>query len=1321
METNKMKITGSSNRFADYFVICGLDLSSGLEPDNFSGDSNLQSTPLERPYKCKVLGHYPENVPWNPFDVNGVCMLCLPHGLQFRTQKHILEPKFHSFVITKEDGRRTYGSSYVFYEEVHNRKICSAMQTLQAMHWAELSSGQPRTKPPDHNTRSLPRHFKLTAHRPKAAQSYYDHSKDTLYVTKSITLISQMPYVRAARLFLSGLYRCWKDQHSLSLESYVYNLLYQVTIPQPGRSLTFHCYPDVKATIQRPSAIEELPLFDFPLRELFNLMTVESVLQLFTCLLLENQILLCSSEYQRLMQVAESIMCLLFPFSWPHVYVPILPASLQHFLDAPVPFVMGLHSRENRINIPSEANLCYVDLDTQVMQLPEELPSFPQKTEFIAEINDLLRKYKIGCDVDRNSNSLSSSPCCDKVGMGGGDIMTSSCTLPASAWRPRKHSWANDLDEDTNHIEMTGSEALKRLVNLARKTRVSLEGVGSFDWDGQSETDNDYNDDDQIFDEGELYAQELLFNNALREIFLNRFVHIFSTYEHFIIQPNQDREQWLSDRESMQNFDKATFLSDQPQQHQPFLSRFIESQMFATLIDNKIMSAWVKVEPNLRVFERRIKLLRKSEGLVRTPCYEPCSTINDSQRLLEKRLASVDIEVPDPQEVLTNHVSRNTRAGFPLLDSNILNQEPALRNRKQKVNLSSISSSGWKLSQSASSNSLDELDYGNDIISQPQMQSQQPRRSPSEARPLGTALATLQPPPPDMSPALIAQTNWNFVEKLLKDCKAKTKRMLVEKMGSEAVELGHTGQTSLVEENTLIASLCDLLERIWSHGLQAKQGKSALWSHLTNYQELEECNNSSKPIDPNFLSPNLSSSALETSPPLSTKPSRSRSETRASSRQAYNHDENNSLPSLPSLPCSLTFDMRCIQAMTDIKTQIGYARAFVRLSLEKKLLSRHLRTLLADSALLKSQYKRYAFLRCEEEREQFLYHLLTLNAVDYLCFTNTYTTTRLPYRVVIFPSRKSSAATTSANCWVAVSGSNGETQRLALPKGSLQLMFHHRNLGLLTTLRIGHDNSGLSPKWMVEHVIVRNEVTGHTYIFPCGRWLGRGVDDDSTERLLVGERLMEGRNSHLITSSGSNSPRVRSPSVPPPRKVLPVADIQHMLGDCINRIVKYFYRAQSKDGPNNSLTFLLCGETGLVTCLENVFLYGFRSVRLFGRNLYVWDFIAKVREEKEQHGEMNDKVHYYCHLVQRIQSRSHTLGKDGRFQQFVCVSVRDRMLRHCLESVMANSQTVLEMYDEQSFLRDLNLRMYIVQILESLNEFDIVLENSLTQGITTFC
>lgn len=48
--------------------------------------------------------------------------------------------------------------------------------------------------------------------------------------------------------------------------------------------------------------------------------------------------------------------------------------------------------------------------------------------------------------------------------------------------------------------------------------------------------------------------------------------------------------------------------------------------------------------------------------------------------------------------------------------------------------------------------------------------------------------------------------------------------MLVAKMGKEAVHLGHgdLGITG-VEENTLVAGFCDLLERVWAHGLKKKQ------------------------------------------------------------------------------------------------------------------------------------------------------------------------------------------------------------------------------------------------------------------------------------------------------------------------------------------------------------------------------------------------------------------------------------------------------------------------------------------------------------------
>lgn len=64
--------------------------------------------------------------------------------------------------------------------------------------------------------------------------------------------------------------------------------------------------------------------------------------------------------------------------------------------------------------------------------------------------------------------------------------------------------------------------------------------------------------------------------------------------------------------------------------------------------------------------------------------------------------------------------------------------------------------------------------------------------------------------------------------------------MLLAKLGAEGVTLSSniaSDASGAVEESTLVASLCDFLERVWSHGLQHKRGKSALWSYLNAYQE----------------------------------------------------------------------------------------------------------------------------------------------------------------------------------------------------------------------------------------------------------------------------------------------------------------------------------------------------------------------------------------------------------------------------------------------------------------------------------------------------
>ena len=41
-----------------------------------------------------------------------------------------------------------------------------------------------------------------------------------------------------------------------------------------------------------------------------------------------------------------------------------------------------------------------------------------------------------------------------------------------------------------------------------------------------------------------------------------------------------------------------------------------------------------------------------------------------------------------------------------------------------------------------------------------------------------------------------------------------------------------------------------------------------------------------------------------------------------------------------------------------------------------------------------------------------------------------------------------------------------------------------------------------------------------------------------------------------------------------------------------------------------NLTYLLCGDKGLVQCMENIFLYGFRSARIFRNKFYTWDYLG---------------------------------------------------------------------------------------------------------------
>ena len=188
--------------------------------------------------------------------MNFSLQLCHPRGLSFKTQGDQRHASFHTFIITREDGSKTYGSCYTFYEKVQSRQVIEAMQTLQKMHMAELSNVQSQALYSHLGSvfERSPRHIKKGENSEKP-QRTFDARKDTLYVTKCLCVISQLPFVWAPKKYLKILHDAVfsPEKPELPWESYIYNIIHEVPLPPHGKSMKFFTFRQHPIVCQRPS------------------------------------------------------------------------------------------------------------------------------------------------------------------------------------------------------------------------------------------------------------------------------------------------------------------------------------------------------------------------------------------------------------------------------------------------------------------------------------------------------------------------------------------------------------------------------------------------------------------------------------------------------------------------------------------------------------------------------------------------------------------------------------------------------------------------------------------------------------------------------------------------------------------------------------------------------------------------------------------------------------------------------------------------------------------------------------------------------------
>jgi len=97
---------------------------------------------------------------------------------------------------------------------------------------------------------------------------------------------------------------------------------------------------------------------------LFKLDDADTLVTVFSALLIESRLLFYSSNVEVLGKAVQASVGLLFPFIWQHIFIPVLPPSMLNYCCAPMPFVIGvLKTNMDEVNQLPMDDVVLVDLD----------------------------------------------------------------------------------------------------------------------------------------------------------------------------------------------------------------------------------------------------------------------------------------------------------------------------------------------------------------------------------------------------------------------------------------------------------------------------------------------------------------------------------------------------------------------------------------------------------------------------------------------------------------------------------------------------------------------------------------------------------------------------------------------------------------------------------------------------------------------------------------------------------------------------------------------------------------------------------------------
>ncbi|XP_026659580.2 uncharacterized protein LOC103704902 isoform X2 [Phoenix dactylifera] len=112
---------------------------------------------------------------------------------------------------------------------------------------------------------------------------------------------------------------------------------------------------------------------------------LENIITMFAGALLEKQIVIVCSNLGILSAAVLSVIPLIRPYQWQSLLMPILPNDMLDFLDAPVPYIVGIKSKTADIQ-PKLANVILIDANKNQVR-SSSMPQLPRQKELLASLS----------------------------------------------------------------------------------------------------------------------------------------------------------------------------------------------------------------------------------------------------------------------------------------------------------------------------------------------------------------------------------------------------------------------------------------------------------------------------------------------------------------------------------------------------------------------------------------------------------------------------------------------------------------------------------------------------------------------------------------------------------------------------------------------------------------------------------------------------------------------------------------------------------------------------------------------------------------------